>query len=72
MAGQTKEPEKRGWVGSGRGVEGRAMGRYLHDRLSKVLGAPVAQASLEGGADVVSVPARLVTILTGLPSKTAK
>lgn len=61
QAGQTKEPKSEA-----------GLGRYLHDRLSKILGAPVAQASLEGGADVVPVSARLVAILTSLPTKTAK
>lgn len=39
---------------------------YLHDGLSKILGAPIAQAGLEGGTDVVPVTAGLVAILARL------
>lgn len=48
-------------------MEGGEARRYLHDGLSKVLGTPVAQAGLEGGADVVPVSPRLVAVLTRLP-----
>lgn len=47
----------------GRGGEGL----YLHDGLREVLGAPVAQSRLHGGADEVPVPARLVAVVRGLP-----
>lgn len=39
---------------------------YLHDRLSKILGAPITQAGLEGGTDVVPVTTGLVAILARL------
>ena len=35
---------------------------YLHDRLSEILGAPITQARLEGGTDVVPVTAWIVTL----------
>lgn len=39
---------------------------YLHDGLSKILGAPITQAGLEGGTDVVPVTTGLVAILARL------
>lgn len=39
---------------------------YLHDGLSEILGAPITQAGLEGGTDVVPVTTGLVAILARL------
>lgn len=50
----------------------RQTGHYLHDRLSEILGAPVTQARLEGGTDVVPVTTRLIPILTCLETKIFK
>lgn len=52
------------------GARGTWAGQHLHDGLSKVLGAPVAQARLQGRADVAAVSSRLVSVLSGLQTST--
>lgn len=39
---------------------------YLHDGLSKILGAPITQAGLEGGTNVIPVSTRVIPVLCGL------
>lgn len=49
-----------------RGVKQLNGETYLSDRLSKVFGAPVAQAGLQGQTDVVPVADRLVAVFSCL------